>query len=38
MGFSLLAARSGVYIQVPYSADTPFLELTTTVYPGYLLR
>ena len=37
MGFSLLAARSGVYIQVPYSADTPvplfdpFLEFTTTL-------
>ena len=27
MGFLLLVAGSGVYIQVPYSADTPFLDL-----------
>ena len=44
MEFLLLVARSGVYIWVPYSDDNPvpwfdpFLELTTTIYPGYLLR
>ena len=43
MGFSLMAARSWVYIRVPYSADTPvsifdpLLQSTTTVYLGYLL-
>ena len=42
MVFSMLTACSGVYIRVPYSTDTPvpwfdlFLELTTTVYLGYV--